>query len=90
MLYNATSISPKSLNSQRSTTCPNGLPPDANGNCPTTNTNQQGGSASNSNNPTSGHHHKGSNQQAQTGGQETITKKHKGSNTDQGTTRSSS
>jgi hypothetical protein len=52
------------------TTCPNGLPPDANGNCPstpTTTTNQQGGLTSNNNNPTS-EHHKGSNQPTQTGG----------------------
>ena len=44
------------------TTCPNGLPPDANGNCPTstTTTNQQGGLTSN-NNPQQGHNHKGSN-----------------------------
>jgi hypothetical protein len=78
------------------TICPNALPPDANGNCPTTSTNQQvapsqssGGSASN--NSTPGHHHKGSNQQAQiTGGETTVTKKHKGSKTDQGTTQSPS
>jgi hypothetical protein len=73
--------------------CPDGSAPDANGNCPTTttNTNQQGGSASNNNNPTSGHH-KGSNQPTQTGGgqESTVTKKHKGSKTDQGTTQSSS
>jgi hypothetical protein len=76
------------------TTCPNGLLPDANGNCPTsttTNTNQQGELTSNdnNNNPTS-EHHKGSNQPTQTGGggQElTATKKHKGSKTDQGTTQ---
>ena len=74
------------------TTCPNGLLPDANGNCPTTpttTTNQQGGSTSN-NNPQQGHHHKGSNNQpTQTGGggqETTTTKKHKGSKTDQGTT----
>ena len=85
------------LNSRQTTTCPNGLPPDANGNCPTTSTNQQaaplqslGGSASSNNNPTSGHHHKGSNQPTQTGGQETITKKHKEPKTDQGTTQSRS
>ena len=54
--------SPKILNSQQPTICPNGLAPDTNGNCPPTpNTNQLGGSASNNNNPTSGHHHKGSN-----------------------------
>lgn len=51
---------------------------------------EQGGSTSdNNNNPTSGHHHKGSNQQTETGegGQElSATKKHKGSQTDQGTT----
>ena len=72
------------------TTCPNGLLPDANGNCPpTTNTNQQSGSTSNNNNPQQGHHHKGSNNQpTQTGGagqESTVTKKHKGSKTDQGT-----
>ena len=81
--------SPKILNSRQATTCPNGLPPGANGNCPTTTTtNQQDGSAQN-NNPQQGHHHKGSNQPTQIaggGGQElTATKKHKGSKTDQGT-----
>jgi hypothetical protein len=84
--------SPKVLNSQQTTTCSNALPPDANGNCPTSiNINQQGGSASNNNNPTSGHH-KGSNQPTQTGGGQelTATKKHKGPKTDQGTTQSPS
>jgi hypothetical protein len=78
------------------TTCPNGLAPDANGNCPTptTNTNQQGGlTSNNNNNPQQGHHHKGSNQPTQTGGggQElTATKKHKGPKTDQGATQPTS
>jgi hypothetical protein len=74
------------------TTCPNGLLPDANGNCPTstTTTNQRGGLTSNDNNNPTSEHHKGSNQPTQTGGggQElTATKKHKGSKTDQGTTQ---
>lgn len=75
------------------TTCPNGLLPDANGNCPTTttNTNQQSGLTSNNNNShQQGNHHKGSNQPTQTGGggqETTATKKHKGSKTDQGTTQ---
>jgi hypothetical protein len=86
--------SPPSQKQQTSTTtCPNGLLSDANGNCPSTpntsSTNQQGGlTSNNNNNPTSGHH-KGSNQPTQTGGGQELTaiKKHKGSKTDQGTTQ---
>jgi hypothetical protein len=74
------------------TTCPDGSASDANGNCPTINTNLQRGLTSNNNdNPQQVQHHKGSNQPTQTGGggQElTATKKHKGSKTDQGTTQS--
>jgi|SRR5215831_5419753 len=84
--------SPKVLNSQQTSTCPNGLAYDANCNCPIRTTNQQGGSASSNNktnnNPTSGHHHKGSNQYTQLGGESTVTKKHNGSKTDQWRTQS--
>lgn len=51
--------SPKIPSLQQTTTCPNGLLSDANGNCPpTTSTNQQGGSSSNNNDPQQGHHHR--------------------------------
>ena len=45
----------------------------------------------NNNNPTPEHHHKGNNQPTGIeGGETTVTKKHKGLKTDQGTTRSPS
>lgn len=57
-------------------TCPDGSAPDANGNCPTSTTNQlqsqpftNGHSNNNNNNPKSSHHHKGSSTDlGQTGG----------------------
>jgi hypothetical protein len=58
---------------QTTKTCPNGSAPDANGNCPSSNTLQQISP------PSSEHHHKGTNNLL--GGQESTTTK-KGANTD--------
>ncbi|HJT49967.1 MAG TPA: hypothetical protein VJ729_17430 [Nitrososphaeraceae archaeon] len=50
-------------------TCPDGSAPDANGNCPTSTTNQLQSQPLSNNNPTSTHHHKGSSTDlGQTGG----------------------
>jgi hypothetical protein len=71
---------------QTTKTCPNGLAPDANSNCPTSTTNQSppppspqslsNGNVTNNNNPTSSssHHHKGIGL-GQTGGERSLTSK---------------